>query len=306
MTRYILLRVASAAVVMWGLVTVVFIVNHYVGDPVALLTDREIDSPEQIAELRQQMGYNRSVFVRYVEWLGDVVTGDLGESLYNQRPVTELLTERMPATILLTVSAVLVTVLISIPLALWGAYNSGKWPDTFIATLGTATTALPGFWLAIALIFVFAAKLQWFDSSGYGKPQHLVLPTIALAASSVGYATQVLQSALRSEYRQQYAAVARAKGLTEWRMSLRHVLPNGALVLVTQAGFMIIGLLNGTVLIETIFAWPGVGQVALAAVSNRDLPVLMGSVIYVGFLVTMGTLLIDLAYVWLDPRVTLR
>ncbi|MPZ99181.1 MAG: ABC transporter permease subunit [Dehalococcoidia bacterium] len=305
MTRYILLRVVSAAVVMLGLVTVVFLGNNFVGDPVAMLTDREIDSPEQIEALREQMGYNRPLLARYAEWLGDVATGDLGNSLFNNRPVVTVLTERLPATLILTVSAVLVTLLVSVPLALWGAYHTGKWQDTLVATFGTAFMAVPGFWLAIALIFVFAARLGWVESSGYGQPQHLILPTLALAATSTGYATQVLQSSLRTEFRQQYAAVARAKGLSEWRIAMRHVLPNGALILVTQAGFMLIGLLNGTVLIETIFAWPGIGQVALSAVSSRDLPVLMGSVIYVGFLVTIGALIVDLLYVWLDPRVAL-
>jgi peptide/nickel transport system permease protein len=195
-------------------------------------------------------------------------------------------------------------VALAIPLAVLSARRPG-WVDQSITMLCTALASLPSFWFALALVFVFAARVSWLPTGGYGGARELILPAIALAAVPLGHLTLLLASTMRAEFGAQYIAVARAKGLGEWKLSLRHVLPNASLVLATQVGFLVATLLSGTVLIETVFAWPGLGQLGLEAVQQRDLPLVMATVIYIGTIVIVINLIVDLAYARLDPRVRL-
>ena len=305
MRGYVIRRVLSGMAVVAGLLVFVFFATHYIGDPVYLLVDSELSTDEDRQALIEQHGFDRPVWEQFADFASGVVRGDLGDSIIQGRPATEVVTERLPGTLLLTGAAIIFTFLVSIPAAVVAARNAGRWPETVITTLSTGMASTASFWLALGLIFVLAVRMPVLPTSGYGSWQNLILPTVALSTPAIGQITQLVQSSLTNELRQAYVVTARSKGLREQVIVTRHVLRNTALVTVTVFGGMLAALLNGTVLIESIFAWPGVGQVGLQAVQSRDLPVLTAAVIYIGVLVTAINLLVDLVYIYLDPRVRL-
>lgn len=305
MGQYVMRRLLSGFGVMAVLVVLVFITAYVIGDPVSLQRNPDFFTDEEMEAMAEQLGYRRPMTEQFVDYIGGVVTGDFGISVTQSRPASEVVLDRVPATLLLLAVAVTIVVGVSVPLAVLGARANGRWLDQLITSVCTALASMPSFWTAIALVFVFAVELRWLPTGGYGGWRELILPAIALAALPLGHATLVLHSAMRSEFAQQYVTVARAKGLRESSVAYRHVLRNAALVLATQIGFLIIGLTNGAVLVETVFAWPGLGLTGLQAVQGRDLPVVTAVVVYTGILVTLVNLLVDLAYARLDPRVRL-
>lgn len=306
MTTYLLRRLASGVGVIVGLITFAFLASHYIGDPVNLLVDREFSTDADRARLMEAGGYNRPVQEQFLDFAIGAVRGDFGRSIWQNRPASLVVIERLPATALLATVGLAFTALIAVPAALIAGKYAGRWPDALVSVLATASASTASFWWALVLILVFAVRLGVLPTSGYGSWRNLILPVLALTPGAIGRITQVLQTSVRTEMRRAYVSTARAKGLAERTVLSRHVFRNTALIAVTLFGAELIGLLNGVVLVEAIFAWPGVGQVALQAVQKRDLPVLMASVFYVGVVVTLLNLLVDLAYVTLDPRVRLK
>ncbi len=304
MIRYLTGRVLSAAGVLAALVTLVFFATSVIGNPIELLADPEFTSGEEIERLSHQLGYDRPLVERYVDYVAGALRGDFGDSVVQPRAATDLIRERLPATLLLAAAALAIVVMLALPLAILSARSAG-WLDGIVTTFSTGFASLPPFWFAIALIYIFAVTLPWLPSGGYGDVRQLALPALALAIVPLGHTTLILQAALRNEFARQYVVVARAKGLRERAIAYRHVLRNAAIVLATQIGLLIIAFMNGTVLIEAVFAWPGLGQLALDSVSARDLPVVMASVIYFGIFVVVVNLAVDLCYAGLDPRVRL-
>lgn len=303
MTGYLVRRLAAALAVVFGLLTVAFFATHYIGDPVFLLVDREFTNEAERQALIKQGGFDRPVWDQYASFMANVSRGDLGTSIWQNRPATEVVIERLPATGLLAGCTLAVTVLVAVPLAVAAARNGDGPVNTAITVVSTGMGSLPSFWFALGLIFVFSVELKWLPTGGYGSWKSLVLPVAALAVTPIGRYTQVLEAAISSELRSQYVRTARAKGLSERRVVMGHALRNAAIIGVTLLGGEIIALLNGAVLVETIFSWPGAGQVALTAVLRRDLPVLMACVVYIGIVVTFINLLVDVAYAAVDPRV---
>jgi peptide/nickel transport system permease protein len=306
MRAYLARRLVSGAAVIAGLIVFTFLATHFIGDPVLLLVDKEFSSPEDRQQLMDAGGFTRPVWQQFADFAGGALRGDFGRSIWQNRPASDVVLERLPATALLAGAAIVFTWAIAIPAAVIAARNAGRWPDTVITALATAAASTASFWWALVLILVFAVGLGWLPTSGYGSWRHLILPVLALTPLTIGRITQVLQTSVAAELRQMYVSTARAKGLRERSIVRRHVLRNSAIVGVTLFGGELIALLNGAVIVESIFAWPGVGQVALQAIQRRDLPVLMASVFYVGVLVTVVNLLVDCAYAYLDPRVRLR
>jgi peptide/nickel transport system permease protein len=291
MTAYLIRRLLSGAAVIAGLVMVCFIAAWVIGDPV------ERDA------LAAAAGFDRPLHRQFLDYAGGVVRGDFGTSVWQNRPAAEVVLERVPATVLLAAVALAVTALVTVPAAVFAGRHAGRWPETVVTALATAAASTASFWWGLVLILVLAVRFQLLPTSGYGSWEHIVLPVLALTPQPIGRITQVLGTNVAGELRQQYVGTARSKGLRERTVMRRHVLRNTAIVGVTLFGGELAALLNGAVLVESIFAWPGVGQVALTAVQRRDLPVLMASVFYVGVLVTMLNLLVDLMYAWLDPRI---
>jgi len=306
--KYVTRRLISGAGVMAVLLVLVFFTAYVIGDPISLQRNPDFFDEATLEAMAEQLGYRRPMWEQFADYLGGVVTGDFGISVTQSRPALDVVLDRLPATLLLTSVAIVIVVSCSVPLALIAARANGGWPDQVITSVSTALASMPSFWVAIALIFVFSVELRWLPTGGYGGYggwRELILPSVALSALPLGHATLVLNSAMRSEFSQYYVTVARAKGLRESSVAYRHVLRNAALVLATQLGFLIIGLTNGAVLVETVFAWPGLGLTGLQAVQQRDLPVITAVVVLTGSLVTFVNIAVDLAYAQLDPRVRL-
>jgi peptide/nickel transport system permease protein len=306
MRGYIVQRFLGSIGVIFGLLVFVFLATHYIGNPLYLLVDREVSTVQDQQRIIEANGFDRPFQQQFIDFFAKAAHGDFGESILQNRPATAVVFERINGTLLLTGTALLTTFLIAIPTALVAVHYNGRWPEIAITIVSTALASVASFWLALGLIFVLAVKASVLPTSGYGSPKDIVLPTLALSLPAAGQLIQVIHASLLNEYRQAYVVTARAKGLVEQVVMLRHVLRNTAIVTITLLGSMLAGLLNGTVLIETIFAWPGLGQVGLQAVEQRDLPVLMVTVLYTGVIVTVINLLIDIAYGYLDPRVRAR
>jgi peptide/nickel transport system permease protein len=305
MTAYLARRLAAAAAVLLALLLFGFLATHYIGDPVAFLVDPEYSTPEEIARFREEGGFNRPVWVQLGDFMAGAIRGDFGTSVYHNRPSREVVLERVPRTLQLGSAAFAVTFLVAVPLAAISARGRGNAVTLGIVGTTTLFASVPGFFVALGLIYIFAVQLSWVPTSGYGWWPEMVLPVVALALAPIGRYTQVLEQAIGRELTQQYVATARSKGLSERTIMRRHVFRNAGLVGLTLVSAEVITLLNGFVLIEQIFAWPGVGQVLLEAVVRRDLPVVMAGVVYIGVIVVAINILVDVAYALVDPRVRL-
>ena len=304
MIRYLAGRIVSAAGVLAALVTLVFFATSVIGNPVELLADPEFTCDEEIKRLSSKLGYDRPLHERYADYLAGALRGDFGDSMVQPRRATDLVKERLPAPPPRAAASRAIVVVLALPLAIASARAPSGWLDGVVTTLSTGFASLPPFWFAIALFYIFAVALPWLPSGGYGDLRQLTLPALALAIVPLGHTVLILQAALRNEFARQYVVVARAKGLREQAIAFRHVLRNAAIVFATQIG-LVIAFMNDAVLIEAVFAWPGLGQLTLESVSARDLPVVMASVIYFGVFVVAVNLVVDLSCAGLDPRVRL-
>jgi peptide/nickel transport system permease protein len=300
--RYVLARLAQSVLVVLLSLTAVFGMVRLGGDPVLLFLPMDIQSKD-VDAIRQQLGFNDPLLVQYGRYMGGAVRGDFGESLRYRRPALGLVLERLPATLLLAGSAIVLTLLIAVPLGVLTAVRR----DTMVDHLGTIATVLgqatPGFWLGLMLIYVFAVQLRWLPTGGTGTLAHLVMPSVVLAAFFAARVARLTRSATLDILGEEYIKTARAKGLGEARVIGKHTLRNSAIPILTLAGLEAGQLLGGAVIAETIFAWPGLGRLTVQALLNRDFPVVMAAVSFTSVVFTLMNLVVDLAYGWLDPRV---
>lgn len=306
MGSYLFQRLAGVLAVIVGLVLFTFFATELIGDPVSLMVDPELATEADLDAIREANGLNDPLPVRFGRYLADVVQGDFGTSLWQNKPATEVVLARIPATLLLAGVTVVFSLLVSVGLALLATWKRGTWVARTIFVVSSVLVCIPSFWLALALIMIFAVRLTIFPTSGYGQPITLVLPVLALSAQPVGYFTQVLHTGLQREINEQYTRTARAKGLTEGAVLVNHVFRNSSILATTMVGAMLASLVNGTVLAESVFAWPGIGDLGLQAVHNRDLPVLTAVIFYAGATVAIINMAIDLLYARLDPRIRFR
>lgn len=306
MTALLIRRGGGALLVAVALILFTFIATHAIGDPISLMLDRELATDQDFAALRHAYGFDRPVWEQFLDYAGGVVRGDFGDSLMQHRPASQIVLEHLPATALLAGTTVVFSFAVAMLLVLIAVWQRGRWPENVITVVATALACVPPFWLALALIMVLAVRLSWLPTSGYGSWQNLILPVLALSAQPVGHITQILHAGMRSELDLQYVTVARAKGLRERIVLTRHVFRNSTVLAATILGSMLGVLLNGAILAEAVFAWPGIGNLGLEAVRGRDLPVLTAVVFYAGLSVTLVNLLVDVAYGWLDPRVRIQ
>jgi peptide/nickel transport system permease protein len=305
-TELLVRRGGGAIGVAVALLVFTFAATHYIGDPVSLMLDRELASDEDFAALRKRYGFDRPVWEQFLDYAGNVLRGDFGESLIQHRSATAIVLEHLPATALLAGTTVVFSFVVSLMLALVAVRQYGRWAERAITMLATALACLPAFWLALALILLLAVRLSLMPTSGYGSWRNLILPVLALSAQPVGHMTQLLKTGMSAELGQPYVRVARAKGLRDRDVLTTHVFRNSAILATTMIGSMLAILLNGTVLAEAVFAWPGIGNLGLEAVRQRDLPVLTAVVFYAGISVTLVNLVVDIVYARLDPRVRVR
>lgn len=302
MRRYVLSRVGQTALVVFLSLTVVFGLVRLSGDPVLLFMPTDIQAKD-VEEFRQRLGFNDPLAVQYARFLGGALRGDFGQSLRYRQDALGLVLERLPATLLLAATAVALTLVIAIPLGVISAVRRDTLVD-HAATLATVLgQAVPGFWLGLMLIYVFAVQLRWLPTGGMGSLAHLVMPAAVLAAFFAARIARLTRSTVLEALGEDYVLTARAKGLAATRVIGKHALRNAAIPVLTLAGLEVGQLLGGAVITETIFAWPGLGRLTVQALLNRDFPVVLAAVFVTSATYTLINLAVDLAYGWLDPRV---
>jgi peptide/nickel transport system permease protein len=315
MGRYILKRLAQLVPVLLLVSIIVFSLVHLIpGDVVDVLMGEGHDDPVVEAAMRKDLGLDRSIVVQYFIWLGKVVQGDLGKSAITYKPVVNMIMARFPATALLALAAGFVAVIISIPAGIIAAYRQNTFADYMAMGISLGGISVPNFWLGIMLILFMAQYLGWLPSMGYTPvfkdPMeaflHLIMPAITLGTAMAASLTRFTRSEMLEELRQDYVRTARAKGLKEKVVLLRHVLKNSLIPTITIIGLQIAGLLDGAVITETVFAWPGIGRLAVQAVLERDYPLVQGIVLFAAVIFVVMNLLVDLTYRMLDPRVRLE
>lgn len=303
--RYLLLRVLGALLVIFGVTVAVFVILRLSGDPAALFMS-PMATEEEYRQIRERMGLDESLPVQYFRYLSQLVRGDFGDSYQRSAPALGIVLDRFPATIHLAAVAVVLLMMFAIPLGTLAAIYRGTWIDTTISTITLVAQALPNFWVGIMLVMFFSVRLGWLPTSGIGGWQALVLPATTLALQPWSRLTRLVRSELLEVLGQDYIRTARAKGLAEPAIRRRHALRNAAVPIVTVIGLDIGYLLGGAIIVETIFAWPGLGSLMVQAMSNQDFPVIQASVVVVACTVVILNLITDLLYIWLDPRIRLQ
>jgi peptide/nickel transport system permease protein len=301
-------RVAAVVPVAFGVTLLVFLLNAVaLGDP-ARATMGQRGDPEVIERIRRDYALDRPLVAQYSTWIARLGRGDLGHSYHQQRPVTEIIVERAPATLRLALAATLISVLVGVVMGAVAARRPGSLVDHAIMATAVLGISTPVFWLGMMLSLVFAVTLGWLPVSGYGGGdwRHLVLPAVTLGALHTGSVARMTRGSLLEVSRQDYMMTARAKGLAEPVLLVKHALRNAAIPVVTVVGIGLADLLVGAPLTETVFAWPGLGRLLVAAVGQRDLPVVMGAVLIFALVYVVANLVVDLAYLVIDPRTRAR
>jgi ABC-type dipeptide/oligopeptide/nickel transport system permease component len=302
---YVWQRLWHTLFVLVSISIVSFIFIRLSGDPVMLMLPA--DAPRSaIEELREKMGFNDPLYVQYGRFAAGVVTGNLGESLYYHRPVMQLVLDRLPASLELAAAALLFALVIAVPIGIVSAVWRGSIID-FLSMLGALFgLSMPHFWLGIMMILLFSVTLGWLPTSGRGGIEHLVMPAVALGMSLLAMFARLTRSLMLEVLSLDYVRTARAKGLPEWVVVGRHALRNVLIPLVTIAGLEFGFLLGGVVVIETVFAWPGLGRLVVQAIFNRDFPVVQAAVLVLACIFVLINLVVDLLYGWLDPQIRHR
>jgi ABC-type dipeptide/oligopeptide/nickel transport system permease component len=302
---YVATRLAAAVFVVVGVSLVSFLLTFLSGDPAEIMLPPGATA-EQIATFRAQWGFDDPLPVQYWRFLRRAVHGDFGVSLRHGQPSLPLIVARLPATFQLTVTAMVLAIVVAVPLGVLAATHRGGPVD--LAAMGVALVgqSVPNFWLAIMMILVFAVSWRILPTSGRGGPLHVVMPALAIAINLMALLTRLVRSTMIEVLAEDYVRTGRAKGLREVMVTARHALPNALIPLVTVIGLQFGFILGGAVVIETIFTWPGVGLFTIQAILNRDYPVVQAAVFILATGVVIINLIVDLLYVWLDPRIRVR
>lgn len=307
MSSYVLHRLFLLLPVWLGITLLAFGLGRLApGDPARLIAQQLADGPPtsaQVEQVRREFGLDDPLPVQYGRWVGNLLRGDLGQSFKSGAPVLRELSSRFPATLQLAVAGLLVSLAISLPLGILAAVRRGSSVDHLSRVAALAGASLPSFWLGFLLIIVFAVVLRLLPVAGRGSLQHLILPGLTLGFGMAAPLTRLTRSSMLDVLGDEYIQTARAKGLAERTVILRHAFRNALIPVVTVAGMSFGHLLGGAVIVETVFAWPGIGKFVIDSILARDYPLLQGYVLFMGTLFVLINLAVDMVYVWLDPRV---
>ncbi|HXW83107.1 MAG TPA: ABC transporter permease [Candidatus Binataceae bacterium] len=305
MLAYLARRIVFGAAVLLGTSLITFVIAFVVpADPAVTMAGAKAD-PQTLATIRRELGLDQPIYIQYARFLNRAVHGDLGRSYIRRENVTELIASRFPATAVLAVAAMAVSLILGVAMgALAAAYHRSA-TDNALLVASLAFVSVPVFWLGTMLLIADALFVHFFPLGGYSGGASLVLPTLTLALGSAGYYSRILHTNLVDAMGQDFVRAARGKGLSPARVLLQHAMSNAMLPLVTIAGLDFAGLLSGVVLTETVFNWPGIGRLAYEAIFNLDIPLIMGTVLFAAFLIVIANLGVDLLYAWLDPRIRL-
>lgn len=305
MIRYLVRTLLWFVPVLYIVSLVVFVLVYLLGDPTALLVPEDA-TPEDRRRLQVALGLDQPWYVQYVTYMGNVLTGQFGVSYRYGTSALPVVLERIPATLELTAGAVLVGVLIAVPTGIWAATRHGRVPDLLVSAGIVIGNAMPAFWVGIMLILVFSVTLRLFPVSGRGGIEHLVLPAVTLGIAFAADLTKVIRSNMLEVLGEDYIRTARARGVSEWWVVRKHALRNALIPSTTMVSLYVIGLLGGALVTETVFAWPGLGQLLVQSIALKDMAVVQIAVFVVAVLALLLNLLTDLVYRLIDPRVRLR
>lgn len=302
MARLLIPQTIQLLIAVWGISLIVFMVNFVIGDPLSGLVNPETP-PETREILRHQYGFDRPVLVQYVDFARRAAVGDFGESYIIKKPAIDLVLERVPATLQLALAGMGIGILIAIPVGIISAYRPYSLIDNVATIIAVAGQAMPVYWLGLMLILLLSVQFQWLPASGYGTPRHIILPAFCLGVFTAPIAMRLVRSGMLDVLTQDYVRTARAKGVRELPVLLRHALPNTMIPVITLLGLQFGQLMGGAVITETVFAWPGVALLAITAIYRSDIPVMQASVVMLAVIITVVNFGTDVLVGMLDPRV---
>jgi ABC-type dipeptide/oligopeptide/nickel transport system permease component len=303
---YLMRRLVMLVPVVLGVLTLTFLLRALIpGDPILIMFQGEIPpSPELVAELRRELGLDAPLPVQYVNYIAGVVQGDLGRSVRTRRPVLTEIRERYPNTVILTLASLLIATTVGLTTGILAAIYRGTPIDTITMFLALFGLSMPAFWFGLLMIQFFGVNLRWFPVMGSGTWRHLIMPAMTLGLIASTVQARVVRSSMLEVLNSDYVRTARAKGLHNQVVILRHALKNALIPSVTIMGLQVGGLLGGAFIIETVFAWHGIGEMAVNAISQRDFPLVQGVIVVVAITYVLVNLVVDLTYRILDPRIT--
>ncbi len=306
MLAYILRRLIQFALILLGVSFITFVLLYVLpADPVRQIAGRSATA-ETVASIRQQLGLDQPFIVQYGDYLWNLLNGNLGRSYLQKTEVTDLILSRLPATLQLLVAAIICELLIGLPLGIVAALNRGKLLDNALMLTSFMTVSAPQFVVALLLLFVFAVTLGWFPIGGYGSFSHIVLPALTLGILGSGWYSRIVRSSMIDVLRADFIRTARAKGLGRSRVIFGHALPNAILPIIAMIGIDIGMFMSGIVVVESVFGWPGIGQLAWQAIQRVDIPIIMGVTLVSACGIVLGNLIADLISPLIDPRIKLR
>ena len=304
MTQFILRRIAYSIVTLLILSATIFLIVRLTGDPVALMAEASA-TEEDLARVRHQWGLDRSWPVQYVTFMQNALLGELGKSFNYRLPVSELYFQRLPNSLLLGVAATLISLVIGIPAGIVSAVKVGSWWDNAAKGIGLLGLSIPGFWLGLVLILVFSVWLRWLPTSGAGDWRHVIMPAVALGWYFAASMLRLTRSSMLEVLGSEYIKLARLKGLPEVVVVAMHAFKNALIPVFTLAGVNLVVMINAAVIIEVIFAWPGIGRLLYEGIFQRDFPLVQGVVVMAGFMIIGINLVVDVLYAFIDPRIRL-
>ena len=272
------------------------------GDPVRIMYGSFQTTPEQLEEIRQRLGLDQPIWKQYLYYLGRLAQGDLGRSIVGDQPVADILLTRFPATLALTVTSLIIAVTVGMSLGFLAAYKRGTWVDAGSMVLAVIGVSMPHFWLGLLLLFLFALKLNWLPVAG-GDWKSLILPALTLGLANAAVLARMTRSAMIDIFDQDFVRTARAKGLPRTVVLYRHALRSGLVPIVSMLGLQFAYLMGGAIVVENVFAWNGVGRLAIEAVFARDYPLIQGFILFFATVVALASVVVDVAYAFLDPRI---
>ncbi len=302
MKNYIIRRCLTAIIVLLGVATIVFFMVRLTGDPIRLMMSADA-TEEQVQAMRVHLGYDRPLFEQYLKFIGQLVRLDLGTSLRYKMPAFDLILERVPLTVMLSCLSISLAVIMAIPIGILAALKRGTAVDQGLMTFSLVGQALPVFWVGILLVLFFSVHLRWLPTGGIGSWKHYILPCIVLAMRPSALFSRMLRSSLTDALEADYVRTARAKGIPAKRVIGYHALKNSLLPVVTVIGLEFGSMLGGAIVVETLFALPGLGQLLNFAIQNRDFPLVQAILIFIAATFTFINLLVDVLYAFLDPRI---
>ena len=306
MWGYLVRRIGEALLILFGISLVTFVLLYLVpADPARQIAGRSATA-ETVANIRAQLGLDQPFYVQYGRYLGNLLQGDLGRSYLQRTEVTELIAARMPATLLLMVAAIVVELIIGLTIGTIAALKRNRPIDHGLMVFSFVTISAPQFVVGILLLYVFAVKLGWFPIGGYGTFAHLVLPAVTIGLLGTGWYSRMMRSSMIDVLAQDFVRTARAKGLGRLRIVLRHVAPNAILPIIAMIGIDIGLFMSGIVVVESVFGWPGIGQLAWQAIQRVDIPIIMGVTLVSACFIVLGNLLADFVAPLIDPRIKLK